>query len=85
MVISNTIISISSVKLIKLAKRRNRPDLSYNGETAETQNESHECNSKLVKTKIILVYIISQDITQSIKTLGVTSSSLRLRYPIETR
>ena len=65
--ISITIISISSVKLKKLAKRRNMPDFSYNGETAETQNESHECNSKPLKTNVALVYIIYQDITRSTK------------------
>ena len=52
-----TIISISSAKLRYLAKRRNRPDFPYNDETAETQNKSHECNSKSLKTNIALVYI----------------------------
>ena len=71
-VISITIISISSAKLRYLNQRRNRPGFPYNGETAKTQNESHECNSKLYKTNITLVYIINQDIIQSIKISGVT-------------
>ena len=71
-----TIILISGTKYGCLAKERNRPDFSYNDETAETRNESHECNSKKLKTIIALVYIITQDITQSIKILGVTGEEL---------
>ena len=75
-VISITNTSISSAKLRYLAQWRNWLDFLKHDETAETRNESHECNSKLVKTIIALVYFINEDTTQSIKTPGVTSPLL---------